>query len=158
MTTKVRLYILALAGTALLTPIGVEARDVSRSALQFGDISYSEVVSSRSGDEPAFVGVPDTDVALSLDIPVPVGTLMIRDSAISLTLGLAGKRCRVFTGIHGYRDLSIGEIGRRLVQLGSGCDWSDAAIANDGRHRKQNREFAERARPYEAASNCITGQ
>jgi hypothetical protein len=120
----------AVVTLAMLMPVSAEARDVSRSTRQFGDIAYREVILSRSKDEPAFVGIADTQIILSLDIPVPVGTLTVRDSGKGMTIGLGDMRCRTFTGIDGYRDLSIAEVGHRLAQLRVGCNWSDAAIAN----------------------------
>lgn len=121
---------LAAITLAMLMPVSAEASDVSRSTRHFGDIAYREVILSRSKDEPAFIGIPDTQITLSLDIPVPVGALTIRDSGTGMTIELGDKRCRTFTGVDGYRDLSIVEIGRRLAQLRAGCNWSGAAIAN----------------------------
>jgi len=121
---------LAAISFSTLMPNGVDARDISRLAQQFGDISYTEIVSSRSDGEPAFVGAPDDDVTLTLDIPVPVGALLVEDTRRSMTIGLHGKRCQVSISVDGYRDLSIAEIERDLRQLQSDCRWSDAEIAN----------------------------
>lgn len=132
MIPKLPTHLLAFATmtVAMLLSAGIEAREISHSTRQFGDIAYSETVSSRSEGEPSFVGIADKNASLSLQVPVPIGVLAIEDVRMGMTIGLRDKRCRVSTLVDGYRDLSTREIGRRLTELRSGCNWSDAAVAN----------------------------